>query len=985
MSRIISKAEGWEKAYEAFNEINFSAFDANTIKESMIEYMKLYFPEDFNDYIESSEFIALLELFAYLGELMAYRLDLNAHENFLSTAQRKESVLRLAKLISYDPSRNIPARGLVKITSISTTETIFDSNGLNLANQTVTWNDKNNTSWKEQFILVMNRVLEQDFGTVSPDERVQVDDVLFELYSWDNNPINKGVFPYSATVSGESVALELVPVSLDSNGPYEKRPETNAAFTLLYGSDGLGDASDTTGFFCFTKQGTLQKTTTQFDGVTPNQTNDILVDNINETDIWINNINPETQQIIDDGTVVGARSGEWQEVDLAHAQNIIFNTNPNRNKFEVETLDSDNVRLVFGDGEFADIPSGTFDMWYRTSVNRDLFVPQNAVVGQTTSFAYQGSDGNTQTLTFTFSLISSLQNNAPSEDIEHIRSVAPAVYYTQDRMVNNRDYNTFMLQDSTILKLRATNRTYAGDSKYIDWHDASETYENVKMYGDDLALYYKESDITINVSGVTVSETDIIITNYLEPLLTSVDFVRIADRNGITFPTLFSTTEKSIIAAALPGSPSLYFDKDTVNIDRSTLGTWVTEAMVNPLNDNLHSDTEPMIEVVFTAPDQWEITYKSERLISESQKMKFWNTNDAERVITYDTLISNDDNIVVLKANTGYYTAADEVEDPSHIEGDDRVLSQNYNYDIQNQDLNVSGLPSIHRMVVTGEDVTEDGKPDNMDLPEILDTTSVPLGVGTTTNNYVFFYRETPTDEFVPINNTVDNETLWGLDAYDPISNSTGLYDRRLGRYPLNFSWLHRTPNRHLIDPSSTNIIDIFIISRGYYTATRDWLNEKTTTSPQEPTPLDLRTSYSYLLDNKMISDTVVLHPGKFKIVFGQDALPQLQAKFTVIRPNTGVLTNNQVKVAIVNTIKTFFDVNVWEFGETFYFTELATAIHNSLVSEIDSVVLTPLYSQHQFGDMFQVFSREDEIFQPSISVNDIEIVEALTSENIRQ
>jgi hypothetical protein len=87
MSRIVSRAEAWERAYEVFQQVNVSAFDYNTIKESMIEYIKLYFPEDFNDYIESSEFIAVLELFAYAAELLAYRLDLNAHENFITTAQ----------------------------------------------------------------------------------------------------------------------------------------------------------------------------------------------------------------------------------------------------------------------------------------------------------------------------------------------------------------------------------------------------------------------------------------------------------------------------------------------------------------------------------------------------------------------------------------------------------------------------------------------------------------------------------------------------------------------------------------------------------------------------------------------------------------------------------------------------------------------------------------------------------------------------------
>ncbi len=67
--RQINRAENWERAYEAFQQINFSAWDYNTIKESLLDYLKLYYPEDFNDYTENSDLIAVLELFAYIGEL----------------------------------------------------------------------------------------------------------------------------------------------------------------------------------------------------------------------------------------------------------------------------------------------------------------------------------------------------------------------------------------------------------------------------------------------------------------------------------------------------------------------------------------------------------------------------------------------------------------------------------------------------------------------------------------------------------------------------------------------------------------------------------------------------------------------------------------------------------------------------------------------------------------------------------------------------
>ena len=141
MSRLISRAEGFERVYQAFDTINFTAFDYTSVKQSLLDYIKLTFPESFNDFIESSELIVIIETFAYVAELLAYRIDIAAHENFISTAQRKDSILRLAKLISYTASRPIAARGLVKFSSISTTEPLSSATGTQLSNKTIRWND----------------------------------------------------------------------------------------------------------------------------------------------------------------------------------------------------------------------------------------------------------------------------------------------------------------------------------------------------------------------------------------------------------------------------------------------------------------------------------------------------------------------------------------------------------------------------------------------------------------------------------------------------------------------------------------------------------------------------------------------------------------------------------------------------------------------------------------------------------------------------
>jgi hypothetical protein len=201
----------------------------------------------------------------------------------------------------------------------------------------------------------------------------------------------------------------------------------------------------------------------------------------------------------------------------------------------------------------------------------------------------------------------------------------------------------------------------------------------------------------------------------------------------------------------------------------------------------------------------------------------------------------------------------------------------------------------------------------------------------------------------------------------------------------LNFAWFHRTPRYHLVDPAPSNIIDTFIIQRGYYLVNRLWLSDRLTSEPLPPTSYQLKSDYSNLLQSKMISDTIILHPGKIKIILGKKASPELRATLKIIRPSFKTLTNNQVKAKVVDLVNEFFEIDKWEFGETFYFSELASYIHSKLSTEIDTIVLVPTGANQVYGDLQQIFAKEDEILQPNISVNDIEIVESLNPRILKQ
>ena len=58
----------WKAIYQTFKQADFKSYDYETLRKSFIDYLRAYYPETFNDYVESSEFIALLDVMAFMGQ-----------------------------------------------------------------------------------------------------------------------------------------------------------------------------------------------------------------------------------------------------------------------------------------------------------------------------------------------------------------------------------------------------------------------------------------------------------------------------------------------------------------------------------------------------------------------------------------------------------------------------------------------------------------------------------------------------------------------------------------------------------------------------------------------------------------------------------------------------------------------------------------------------------------------------------------------------
>lgn len=491
-------AENWKKLYQTFREADFTSYDFETLRKSMIDYIKLNYAEDFNDFTESSEFIALIDLIAFLGQSLAFRTDLNARENFIDTAERRDSILKLARLINYSPKRTLPASGYLKVDSVSTTQRVYDSDGLDLSNRVILWNDASNENWLEQFVSIVNAGLlsNQQFG--KPANSLSINNIKTDEYGINLTADTIPVYRFSSEVNG--IRMNFEAVSASSTGKsviYEPAPDINRAFNILYRNDGNGNGSNNTGFFFYFKQGELSNLDFAIDEMIPNKVVDIDVNNINNSDLWLYSLDSQ-----------GFTNELWREVPATNGINVIYNSYSEKNLYQVNTRINDQVSLVFGDGTFSNIPQGQFRLYYRTSNGLTYKITPDEMRGIEISIDYVSRDNRVETLTFRVSLRYTVANASAKETADEIKQRAPQQYYTQNRMVTGEDYNILPYTlFSDVRKVKAINRISSGLSRYLDTIDTTGKYSSTNIFGEDGVLYTENSIETINF-GFT-NQTDI--------------------------------------------------------------------------------------------------------------------------------------------------------------------------------------------------------------------------------------------------------------------------------------------------------------------------------------------------------------------------------------------------------------------------------------------------------------------------------------------
>jgi hypothetical protein len=83
--------------------INYLNRDFPSLRNTLIEYSKTYFPDTYNDFTPASPGMMFMEMAAYVGDVLSFYLDNQIQETFLQYSRQVTNIFDLAYMLGYKP------------------------------------------------------------------------------------------------------------------------------------------------------------------------------------------------------------------------------------------------------------------------------------------------------------------------------------------------------------------------------------------------------------------------------------------------------------------------------------------------------------------------------------------------------------------------------------------------------------------------------------------------------------------------------------------------------------------------------------------------------------------------------------------------------------------------------------------------------------------------------------------------------------------
>lgn len=72
-------------------------------RQSLVDFARVYFPDSYNDFNETSPGMMFIEMASYVGDVLSYYIDSQFKENLIAYAQEQDNIISMAQALGYKP------------------------------------------------------------------------------------------------------------------------------------------------------------------------------------------------------------------------------------------------------------------------------------------------------------------------------------------------------------------------------------------------------------------------------------------------------------------------------------------------------------------------------------------------------------------------------------------------------------------------------------------------------------------------------------------------------------------------------------------------------------------------------------------------------------------------------------------------------------------------------------------------------------------
>jgi len=515
---------------ENFKEsnVNYLNKDFGALKESLMNYAKSYFPDTYRDFNETSPGMMLIEMNAYVGDVLSFYIDQQYKEMLLPLAEERRNIITMAKMFGYKIKPIVPAYVDLTFTS-----------DVNASSGDVSKVDYSDASiFNAGIEIVSSTNSDIVFSTLEPiDFKITGSNDTITIGSLDDSGL-ASTYTLSRTVKAVSATQKTLSFQIGAPEKFKTIiiPDTNIIDII--------SCVDSTGNNWY-------------------EVDFLAQDKVPIENHYTNDSNRESAY----ETNTGLLSDEAVPFSLSYIKA------PKR--FIRETNQDNTTSLVFGNGVLKDGIDGTIDQGYIDMEQIGIVIPGqtndlnssiNPLLGD--EYSTLGETPNNTTLTITYRVGGGINSNVPSGDLTTLPgSVVPALDggATLDSVTNNYPARGGKDEEDTIEIKEKAKAFFSTQNRCVTKEDYEARVLNIPSKFGNIAKAYVTRDAAEYEGTSNLNQ----VTNKLTSARMNFDDIQYA----INLPNISLDTLKPLIQTKINGYNGLP-DPDLSNLARELeLGT----------------------------------------------------------------------------------------------------------------------------------------------------------------------------------------------------------------------------------------------------------------------------------------------------------------------------------------------------------------------------------------------------------------------------